>query len=49
MQNAAYPFPGATTVSLSLKEPTILRYCLIIHNNSKSLDIQALYNDYCKE
>jgi hypothetical protein len=49
MQNAVYPFPGATTVSLSLKEPTILRYCLIIHNNSKSLDIKALYNDYCKE
>jgi hypothetical protein len=50
MQNAVYPFPGAIPVPLSQTEPTILRYCLIVHSgNRRSLNIKALYDDYCKQ
>jgi hypothetical protein len=47
MQNIVYP--GATPVRLSMEEPTILRYRLIIHNgNAKDADIESLQSQYEK-
>ena len=49
MQNAVYPYPGATAVPLSQTQPTVLRYRLLIHSgNSKALDISKIYSDYVK-
>ncbi|MDG2280567.1 MAG: PmoA family protein [Flavicella sp.] len=49
MQNAVYPFPGATSVPLSNKQPTILRYRLLVHQgNSETIDINKVYADYIK-
>ncbi len=48
MQNAVYPFPGANPVTLSEKEPTILRYRLVVHNGLKSFEIDRLHKQYCQ-
>ena len=48
MQNAVYPFPGATPVALSENEPTILQYRLVIHNGLKSSEIDRLHKQYCQ-
>lgn len=44
MQNAVYPFPGATPVPLSQTTPTLLRYRLIVHNGHFNRD--ALKSNY---
>ncbi|WP_308990781.1 DUF6807 family protein [Mariniflexile litorale] len=50
MQNAVYPYPGAIPVPLSTIQPTILRYCLIVHNGSiNTIDIPIIYKDYIKQ
>lgn len=47
MQNAVYPYPGAKTVALSNKKPTVLRYRLIVHNdNAATIPINTLYKEY---
>lgn len=47
LQNAVYPYPGATAVPLSNTEPTVLRYRLLIHTgDSTALDIPEIYLDY---
>ena len=48
MQNAVYPFPGATPVALSASEPTVLRYRLVVHNGLKSSEIDRLHKQYCQ-
>jgi Family of unknown function (DUF6807) len=49
MQNAVYPYPGATAVPLSQTKPTILRYRLLIHEgNNRALNISKIYSDYRK-
>jgi hypothetical protein len=50
MQNAVYPFPGASAVPFSENQPTILRYRLLVHEgDSKALDIPAIHADYSKQ
>ncbi len=50
MQNAVYPFPGASAVPLSETQPTILRYRLLVHKgDGKAMDIAAIYADYAKQ
>jgi len=48
MQNAVYPYPGATPVPISTEEPTILKYRLIIHSGLKSSEIDRLHKQYCQ-
>ncbi len=48
MQNAVYPFPGATPVALSEDDPTILRYRMVVHNGLKSSEIDRLHKQYCQ-
>jgi hypothetical protein len=50
LQNAVYPFPGATAVPFSETQPTILRYRLLVHEgNNEALDIDAIYAEYGKQ
>tara|TARA_R110002049_G_scaffold309311_1_gene521153 strand:- start:9002 stop:9979 length:978 start_codon:yes stop_codon:yes gene_type:complete len=47
MQNAVYPFPGATAVPLSETQPTGLRYRLLIHQGDvNTLNIPKIYSQY---
>lgn len=50
MQNAVYPYPGASAVPLSETQPTILRYRLLVHKgDNEALDIESIYADYGKQ
>ncbi len=49
MQNAVYPFPGASPVPLSDKEPTTLKYRLIIHSGLEATEIDRLHHQYLAE
>ncbi|WP_035141504.1 DUF6807 family protein [Flavobacterium daejeonense] len=47
MQNAVYPYPGATAVPISDKKPTVLKYRLIVHDGTAdSVPINQIYQDY---
>ena len=46
MQNVVYPYPGATAVSLSDTEPTVLQYRIVIHDGDKRIGLEKLYNKY---
>jgi hypothetical protein len=47
MQNAVYPFPGASAIPLSMKQPTTLRYRLLVHEgDSQGLDITKIHAEY---
>ncbi|MEN3324715.1 DUF6807 family protein [Mariniflexile soesokkakense] len=49
MQNAVFPYPGATPIPLSNIQPTILRYRLIIHEGGiNTIDTPTIYEDYSK-
>jgi len=47
MQNAVYPHPGATPVSLSDSVPTVLKYRLLVHDGLDSDEIKEQYKSYC--
>jgi hypothetical protein len=50
MQNAVYPFPGATPIALSMKKPTTLRYRLLVHEgDSQNLDIAKIHAGYAQQ
>lgn len=50
MQNAIFPYPGVKAVTLSNKNPTVLRYSLIIHDgNIDAISIPEIYKDYTKK
>ena len=47
MQNAVYPFPGATAVPISQTQPTVLRYRLLVHDRKfKTKDLKTLFDSY---
>jgi len=47
MQNAVFPYPGAQAVSLSVKNPTVLKYRLVIHNGyANDVDLSTIYKNY---
>lgn len=49
-QNAVFPYPGSTAISLSNKNPTVLRYSIIVHDgNANSIPINEIYQDYIKK
>lgn len=49
MQNAVYPYPGATAVPLSDKKPTVLKYRLIVHEgNAANIPIAEIFKNYSK-
>ena len=48
MQNAVYPHPGATPVSLSNTTPTVLKYQLLVHEGLEANVLNELFKNYCK-
>lgn len=49
MQNAVYPYPGATPVPLSEENPTVLRYRIIVHEGLIVQEIEKLHQAYMNE